>query len=165
MLCAVNRNQHEFIFGRESGNFMRIDGDPHLPTEKAFQGKRPGMVAKGQLGVKLNQQLRARLPENILTRNLFRLDCCRRNSRFISEADHQFRRTQNVRIAQNQIEIAVLAQPGIAIATRRKDRPLDDQRFDTSRGEGIEYSEHLRGQIQGEHGVEAGPVAEFLAHF
>ncbi len=34
MLCAVNADQHEFVFHRQGGSFMRIEAHANLPHEK-----------------------------------------------------------------------------------------------------------------------------------
>jgi len=150
MLRAVNADEDEFILRGESGNQMRIDVYARLPRKKIFQGKRTGMIAKCELGVKLNQELRARLPENVLAGNLFRLNRSQRDGRFIPQPEHQLRRAQNIRIAHDQIQIAVISQPRIAIATNGEHRAFNHERLYTGLCEAIQKPKHLRRQAQRE---------------
>src|SRR5487761_20301 len=104
MLAAVNANQDELILERKGGDLVSIDFDAGLPLEKASYGQRPGIIAKGPLRVEFDQKFRVWVPKCIFARRLFFEYRGRRNARLIAEADHEFRRAQDVLVAHDEVE-------------------------------------------------------------
>jgi len=56
MFCAVDADQHEFIFHRECRRFAAIETNKDLACEKILKGKPAGKVAQRAVVVELDDQ-------------------------------------------------------------------------------------------------------------
>lgn len=118
------------------------------------------MISKGAFGVELNQEFRAWAPECIFTGSLLRQNGRRRDAGLISEADHEFRGTQHVLVAHDEVQVAIVAHARISITANGKRRPFDDQGFEVGSAKILEEPEQFGRQPKREKRVGAGPPAQ-----
>ena len=135
MLCAVNADQHEFVFHCQGGSFIRIEAHANLPREEIFDGQRARKISQGELVVQFNKQLRIGFGEKILPRNFARVDGAEGNGRLVAGGDQRLRGATDVSLPDEQVQVAVAAHCGIAIGLHGQHWPFDDQRADVLRGE------------------------------
>jgi len=60
MFCAVNRDQHEFVFHRKGGSFMSIEAHADVPREKILEGEPARKIAQGEIVVQLDDEFQLR---------------------------------------------------------------------------------------------------------
>ena len=162
MFGAVNGDKYEFVFERESRDGVAVKRDLDLPAEELLDGKRPGMVAEGFLGMQLNEKFGAGMAKDVFAGNFLRLNRSDGNARFVAESEHQFGGAKDVAIANDEIEIAILTEAGVGIAALRENRAFDHQSFDLRAGEIPKEAKHLRGEIQSKESLTAAPTTDLI---
>src|ERR1700674_2973764 len=116
MFGAVNANQEQFVFDGESGDVVPIDAHILPPLEKFFDWKAAREITHGALGMEFNEEWRCHSNEKILPRNVLCAECLDRNFRLITSGSHKLGGAQDVFLADENVEIAILSCPSVAVS-------------------------------------------------
>ena len=87
MLCAMDANEHEFVFHAGRRHFMTINADVNLPSEEFLDRKRTRKVAQRQVIVEFDQQFRVGIGKKVLPRNLAGVNGAKRNGRLVARGN------------------------------------------------------------------------------
>src|ERR1700756_3884948 len=165
MFRAMDANQHEMIFERGCGNFMRVQAYANLPRKEIFDGKRAGKIAQRQIIVKLHKQFPIKLTEKILPRNLACANGVECNRGLVAKSNQQLRSARNVALADEQIEVAVAAHTWVGISLDSQDRSLDDQCSNFILVEEFEQAKELSRQTKRQEILRAPVLGKRLLDF
>ena len=148
MLCAVDANEHEFVFHAWCRNLTGINRNPNLPRKEILDGQRPREITKRQIIVEFDQQFRIRIGEEVLPRNFARVNGAKRYRRLVARRNHQLRGAAYVLLSDQQIEVPVGADGGIGIGLCGEHRSLYDQGGDSLFAEELQQTKKLCGQAE-----------------
>ncbi len=165
MFCAVDANQHKFVFHGKSGNFVGIESHTDLPSEKFLKGEPAGKIAQRSVVVQLDDEFRIRHGEKILAGNFSGVNGAERDRRHEAEGAHHFRGAANVLLTNEQVQVAIGAHRRVTIGLHRQYWPFYDQSANSFRGEAIEDAKKLRSQSQCEEHSLSLAIGERLPYF
>src|SRR5436309_15605078 len=111
---------------------MCIHPHANLAREKILDRKRTGKIAQRQIVVELHKQFCIRLGEKVLSGNLACSNGGERDRGWVAGTNQQLRSAMNIALADEQSEVAVAADTGVAISVDGQMRVVDYQRTNSN---------------------------------
>src|SRR5579859_5948746 len=125
MFGAVNRDEHKFVFGGEDGELTAVEGERGLTLEKLLNGQGPREITESPFGVEFDDRSGLRAVKEILAGNLAGLHGGGRYARLEAGRGEDLRGLRYLRVAEKQINVAVMARGGVSIGAESQRRAFD----------------------------------------
>lgn len=160
---AVDAEEDQGVLGRKRENAAAVESDAGAAGEEGVQGERAGKIAQGALGVQLHDGVRALAQKKKLAGNFSGGGRREGNLGGKTAILHDARGARNVAVVHEEVEIAVLAEAGVAEGLRRKHRAFDRDALDALGRETPGEQEELRGHEKCEEEMRAARLQQALA--